>query len=56
MKKSESVGTCKYCYDGLTFDSMLCDECASTWSWTGCTCCGDMIGKMTDAGIHERCE
>ena len=56
MYKFGSVSRCKYCRSGVAFDSTVCESCASEWSWTGCSCCGDMLGMMTEAGIHERCE
>ena len=56
MYKFGSVGRCKYCRSGVTYNSTVCDSCACQWSWTGCKCCGDMLGKMTDDGVHENCE
>ena len=56
MYKFGHIGPCKYCRSGVAYNSMVCDECASKWSWTGCKCCGDMLGMMTDSGVHENCE
>ena len=56
MQKYGKVGDCMYCRSGVTYDSYVCDSCAKEWNWDGCRCCGDFLGKLTDAGVHENCE
>ena len=56
MQKFGKVGECMYCRSGVTYESYVCKDCAEQWNSEGCRCCGDIIGKMTDAGVHENCE
>ena len=56
MQKVGKISPCKYCRSGVAYDSYVCEECACQWSWTGCACCGEFLGKMTENGVHEMCE
>ena len=56
MQKFGKVGECMYCRSGVTYDSYVCESCAKEWYWEGCRCCGDNLGKLTAAGVHENCE
>ena len=55
MQQYGKLGRCKYCRSGVTYDSYVCEECACEWNWKGCACCGEYLGKLTDAGVHEMC-